>query len=224
MLLFEGLMSCSSLLFPTETGGSPSGPARGVRDECSLAQKSLSTEITWRNSVLPVSWHKVCVCVCVGTWICTSGCVSWVEGVGVGETGPSSALWLREGKGLRECVEAHLSATSRRGSTVHCHRFKPSMVATCQIILLCSFPVLFSTSTRETFPCNTPRMSQDIRSCEGEKSQKDEGLMWKGNSRSPSWNPQGFCWRLSRGLTCEESCLPVARTHSLSPKVVFTKV
>ncbi|KAL0620862.1 retrotransposable element ORF2 protein [Plecturocebus cupreus] len=32
--------------------------------------------------------------------------------------------------------------------------------------------VLFSTSTKDTFPLKTPRMSQDIRSCEGKKSQR----------------------------------------------------
>lgn len=110
-------------------------------------------------------------------------------------------------------VKAHLSATSRRGSTVHCHRLKPSRVATRQIIRLCSFPVLFSTSIKETFPCRTPRMSHDIRSCKEEKSQKDKVLLLKGNCRSHFWNSQEFCWRLSPGL-------PVRRAGQPQPDLV----
>ena len=113
---------------------------------------------------------------------------------------PPLAFWLTEEEGQMGQVKAHLSATSRRGSTVHCHRLKPSRVATCQIIRLCSFPVLFSTSIKEIFPCRTPRMSQDIRSCKEKKSQKDKVLLLKGNCRSHFWNSQGFCWRLSPGL------------------------
>lgn len=113
------------------------------------------------------------VCAHVYTFVHARVCVC-VPGRedGRGEAWLPSAVWLIEEEGAVGTGEAHLSATSRRGSTVHCHRLKPSAAATCQTTLLCSLPVLFSTSTNETFPRKAPRMSQAIRSCRGEKSQR----------------------------------------------------
>lgn len=58
-------MSCSVLLFPTDTGGSQSGQARGVRDT-----HLISMETPQRNSVLPVSLQEECVC----TFVCARVC------------------------------------------------------------------------------------------------------------------------------------------------------
>lgn len=140
--------------------------------------------------------------------VCARMCV-WDLGRSGRRAGrPPLAFWLTEEEGQKGRVKAHLSATSSRGSTVRCHRLKPSRVATRQIIRLCSFPVLFSTSIKETFPCRTPRMSQDIRSCKEEKSQKDKVLLLKGNCRSHFWSSQGFCWRLSPGLPVRRAGQP----------------
>lgn len=60
--------------------------------------------------------------------------------------------------------DSYLSSISGRGKIIHCHIPKPSLFSECQNVQLCSFPVLFSTSTRDTFPSKTPWMSHDSRS------------------------------------------------------------
>lgn len=62
---------------------------------------------------------------------------------------------------------SYLSDTSVRGLTIFCQTPIPFLLSKCQIFLLCSFPVLFSTRTKETSPSKNPWRSHDIRSYKG---------------------------------------------------------
>lgn len=131
----------------------------------------MSTE-TPQMSQTKLWFYRKWMCTCLSDHVCMHECVymclTWCN-----YSGQEDLVLFRTladgGEGDDGRVGTYLSATSSSGSTVHCHRLKPSLVATCQTVRLCSFPVLFSTSTKDTFPRKTPRMSQDIRSCRGQK-------------------------------------------------------
>lgn len=76
---------------------------------------------------------------------------------------PMPVIWAMQRVKKKHNV-AYLSDTSGSGLTIFCQTPNPFLLSKCQSFLLCSFPVLFSARTRETFPSKVPWRSHDIRS------------------------------------------------------------